>query len=125
MNRSENIRERARSLEESTFRELWTLVVECASILREIAPNRRQIWLQEVIEELFREQEGLCGLCGKPLQRGMHEVDHKIPFVYGGGNERANIQLAHPECNRKKRAAVDPRDLLRYLEDRYMNLPPR
>jgi len=22
------------------------------------------------------------------------EVDHKIPFCYGGGNERGNIQLA-------------------------------
>jgi hypothetical protein len=52
------------------------------------------------------------------------DVDHKIPFCYGGGNERGNIQLAHSACNRLKRAEVNPHDLLAYLEDQYMNLLP-
>jgi 5-methylcytosine-specific restriction endonuclease McrA len=55
------------------------------------------------------------------MQRTDVDVDHKIPFCYGGGHERTNLQLAHPSCNRSRRSSVDPRDLLRYLEDRYMN----
>lgn len=51
-----------------------------------------------------------------------YEVDHIIPFKYGGGNERTNIQLARPPCNLQKGSTVDPHDLLKYLEDRYMNL---
>ena len=78
--------------------------------------------MQKVLDEMYERQRGLCGLCGEPMQRGIHEVDHEIPFVYGGGNERANIQLAHKKCNREKRASVLPKALLRYLEDRYMNL---
>jgi 5-methylcytosine-specific restriction endonuclease McrA len=49
-------------------------------------------------------------------------VDHVIPFSWGGGNERANIQVVHSVCNRQKGRKVDPIDLLIYLEDRYMNL---
>ncbi|KRF39989.1 hypothetical protein ASH01_19565 [Terrabacter sp. Soil811] len=66
-------------------------------------------------------QSGLCALCEEPMQRDDVDVDHKIPFSYGGGHERANLQLAHSSCNRSRRNSVDPRDLLRYLEDRYMN----
>jgi 5-methylcytosine-specific restriction endonuclease McrA len=49
------------------------------------------------------------------------DVDHKIPFCYGGGHERTNLQLAHASCNRSRQSSVAPRDLLRYLESRYMN----
>ena len=122
MDRSEHLRRRAEKLKQTTFRDFWTLVAQCASILRDIAPGKRKPWLQKIIDEMYYQQAGLCGLCGKFMQRGIHEVDHIIPFVYGGGNERGNIQLAHIECNREKRTSVDPENLLRYLEDRYMNL---
>ena len=71
--------------------------------------------------ELYQEQNGLCGLCETSMEPDAYEVDHKIPFAYGGGHERTNLQLAHPECNRRKGASVDPHHLLEYLEDRYMN----
>ena len=122
MDRSANLRERAISLKEVTFRELWALLTENSSILKEIDPIKRRKWLQTIIDELYDRQQGLCGLCKKPMQKGVYEVDHKIPFAYGGGNERTNIQLAHPTCNREKKATVAPCDLLRYLEDRYVNL---
>ena len=124
MDRSRNLRERARSLEMTTFREFWTLVAECSSILQKIAPKKRRNWLGQVVMELYQEQNGLCGLCEKPMEPDAYEVDHKIPFAYGGGHERTNLQLAHPECNRWKGASVDPHhllDTLEYLEDRYMN----
>ena len=123
MKRSNELKERARRLERTAFTEFWTLVVECSSVLNEIQPGRRRPFLQEVVGDLFREQNGLCGICGEQLTDDVaNEIDHIIPFTYGGGNERNNIQLAHNLCNRRKRAQVDPRDLLKYLEDRYMNL---
>lgn len=125
MDKFEQVRRKAEALRDETFRDFWTLVVESASILREISPGRRRLWLAEVLEELRNEQDGKCALCGQRLESAAFQVDHKIPFCYGGGHERNNIQLAHPECNLAKRAAVDPRDLLRYLEDRYMNLTQR
>lgn len=124
-NKARELRSRAEAVKENTFRDFWTLVVECASILREIAPNRRRPWLAKVITEVYEKQDGLCALCGRPLESGEYHVDHVIPFCYGGGNERTNLQLAHPECNLEKKAAVDPYDLLRYLEDRYMNIVPK
>ena len=113
--------DRARSLEESTFTDLWTLVVECSSILKEIAPIKRRPWLRHVVEEMYREQNGRCGLCNDLMEFDAWEIDHKIPSAYGGGNERTDLQLAHTECNRQKRSSVDPHDLLEYLQDRYMN----
>ena len=119
---SRDIRNRAVALERRAFTEFWTSVVESAQLLKQIDPLRRKMWLSHVIEELYEKQQGLCALCGEPLFRGDHHVDHKIPFSYGGGNERGNIQLTHPACNLEKRTQVDPYDLLRYLEDRFMNL---
>jgi 5-methylcytosine-specific restriction endonuclease McrA len=117
----DDLSRRARRLAADSETELWTLVAETASVLRGINQPSRRPWLVSVMEELRDEQLGLCALCGESLGIDGTEVDHKIPFCYGGGNERGNIQLAHAACNRSKRAAVAPRDLLRYLEDRYMN----
>ncbi len=125
MTTSKDVRRRAETLAADTFRELWTLATECASIIREVAPQKRRLWLQEVVDELYGAQRGMCPLCGLPMSRLEVTVDHKIPFAYGGGNERSNLQLAHLTCNQRKQSAVDPRDLIRYLEDRYMNRPPR
>jgi 5-methylcytosine-specific restriction endonuclease McrA len=117
-------RERAASLQKETAEDFWELVVECASILREIHPNQRRLWLAEVVNELYQAQNGLCALCNSQLDPQLMQVDHIIPFTYGGGNERTNLQLAHGQCNNEKRANVDAWDLIKYLECRYMNLPP-
>jgi 5-methylcytosine-specific restriction endonuclease McrA len=111
---------RAERLQRESEAEFSLSVVEIAQELQRISPSQRRPWLADVIAEIYEEQDGLCALCQEPLTATM-DVDHKIPFCYGGGNERANIQLAHPSCNRQKRNAVAPGDLLRYLEDRWMN----
>jgi len=119
---SKLLRKQSQNLSRKKNAELFLLLVECSDILKKISPNKRKPWLSRVIEDLYDEQGGRCALCDEPLEFGKHHVDHKIPFCYGGGNERNNIQLAHPSCNRNKRAEVDPHDLLLYLEDRYMNI---
>ena len=122
MSRSRALADKARQQADAAYHEFWATVVESSEILKEIAPNHRKAWLADVIKELYHEQNGSCPLCDSPLTFGSHHVDHKIPFRYGGGNERGNIQLVHPECNIRKRDRVDPHDLLRHLEDRGMNL---
>jgi 5-methylcytosine-specific restriction endonuclease McrA len=50
------------------------------------------------------------------------EVDHIIPISYGGDNERSNLRLVNRGPNRSRgNRGTDPVDLLRYLEDMYMN----
>ncbi len=122
LDKSSDLRKRAKRLRDLTYHDFWTLVVECSSILQEIAPTRRRLWLQSVIQELYEAQDGKCAISGEPLEQKDYEVDHIIPLVYGGGNERSNLQLVKRQYNRVKGKQVDPIDLLYYLEDRYMNL---
>jgi len=116
------LEKRAANLERDSFHEFFGILIECSQILKNVAPGRRRPWLATVVQELYRSQNGLCAICSQPLSPDDMDVDHKVPFSYGGGNERSNIQVAHSSCNRSKQAEVDPHDLLRYLEDRYMNL---
>jgi 5-methylcytosine-specific restriction endonuclease McrA len=121
-NRISEARGRAERLHDQTSQEFWDLVVECSSILKEIHPNQRKAWLEDVKSDLYQSQNGLCALCDLELEEISSHVDHIIPFTYGGGNEHHNIQLAHAKCNRQKGADVDVWDLLRYLESRYSNI---
>ena len=116
--------ERTKSLKQRKSQEFWELVVECASVLKEIHPTQRKLWLSDVVRELYEAQDGICPLCNRELEPHLIQVDHIIPFTYGGGNERNNLQLAHAKCNNQKSDKVDAWDLLKYLECRYMNLPP-
>jgi len=58
------------------------------------------------------ERDGLsCHLCRKPLRLetkhpdpGYASIDHVIPLARGGGNDLANLRLAHLVCNLRKRA---------------------
>ncbi|MFM5846020.1 HNH endonuclease signature motif containing protein [Aeromonas veronii] len=117
-----DLERRAASLARESYHEFWSNLMECSELLNGMAPARRRPWLLDVVREMHRNQKGICALCSNPIGLSDIDVDHKIPFCYGGGNERGNLQLAHSSCNRSKRAEVDPHDLLRYLEDRYMNL---
>lgn len=96
-------------------------VHEAADEMQPLQNVTRRPWLEDVVLDLLAAQDGRCALCDGPLELDEHDVDHIVPFVYGGGNEQANIQLAHPGCNRSKGAEIAPEVLLRHLEDLYMN----
>ncbi|MFQ5560347.1 MAG: HNH endonuclease [Nitrospinota bacterium] len=121
MTQSSRLASRARSLEKSSFYQFFQELVACSEILKQISPGKRRPWIASVVRELYDEQKGKCSICKTLLRFGKHEVDHIIPFCYGGGNERKNLQITCRSCNRTKRKNVRPNDLLRYLEDRYMN----
>lgn len=53
---------------------------------------------------VWRRDEGVCGICGKPADPLDFHVDHVVPLALGGAHSYANVQVAHPFCNRSKGA---------------------
>jgi 5-methylcytosine-specific restriction endonuclease McrA len=51
---------------------------------------------------LYQRDEGICGICGKPVEHWRFEIDHIIPLSKGGEHSYANTQIAHGRCNRSK-----------------------
>lgn len=77
--------------------------------------NRRRARIKEAggdhsaadIAYLFELQKGKCVLCLKPLIKTKFHVDHHVPLVKGGTNDRSNLRLLHSKCNLSK-GARDP-----------------
>ena len=56
---------------------------------------------------LLRLQQGLCGVCCRPLEgKDLHrmEVDHVVPRSHGGALTVENLRTTHRECNQLKKA---------------------
>ncbi|WP_119680831.1 HNH endonuclease [Indioceanicola profundi] len=75
-------------------------------------------------KHLAERQGWICPECGSDfrLNDGSHHIDHVIPWSLGGGNELANIQILHADCNLRKGARADVDDVIRYLQGRILNL---
>ncbi|WP_019531286.1 HNH endonuclease [Dasania marina] len=114
-----------RKLQRITYQkqaDLIHLLEECSALFRELAPRKRKLFLSHVVQELHAEQQGVCPLCGNKLTLDQFDVDHIIPWHWGGGNERSNLQITHPSCNRSKGNNIeDLQYLVQYLEDKVMN----
>ena len=64
------------------------------------------------LEKLFRKEDGICYLCGKPcdwsdMVEGIAggdypSIDHVRPISKGGTHEWSNVRLAHRKCNTAK-----------------------
>ncbi len=68
-----------------------------------------------VIERIYRNvvwsrDDGICGICKLPV-KGKWELDHRIPIARGGPHTYANVQVAHPKCNRHKGAKMKIEEL--------------
>lgn len=46
--------------------------------------------------------DGVCGICGEDVDPFRFELDHIVPTSRGGEFSYANVQVAHPTCNRQK-----------------------
>lgn len=57
----------------------------------------------EDIKELIILQKGKCTCCKTSIKDSYH-VDHIMPLVKGGSNDRYNLQLLCPTCNLRKNA---------------------
>lgn len=59
------------------------------------------------IIELYERDNGICGICNKPvtkrqLEKGLANRDHIIPVSDGGRDENTNLRLSHSECNNRR-----------------------
>jgi 5-methylcytosine-specific restriction endonuclease McrA len=61
--------------------------------------------------EIFERDHWRCGLCRERVGKKLSwphprsaSLDHVVPLVAGGSHTRANVQLAHLECNIRKNA---------------------
>lgn len=61
------------------------------------------------IAAIEKAQRGRCAYCRVALSKVQRHVDHIVPLILGGSNDRQNIQLLCSACNLSKHAA-DPID---------------
>ena len=74
---------------------------------RDRAKNRRALLRGAFVEyveatAVLRRGNGLCGICGDPVNPYDFEVDHIVPLSRGGPHSYANTQPSHPTCNARK-----------------------
>jgi 5-methylcytosine-specific restriction endonuclease McrA len=60
---------------------------------------------------LYKRDNGICGICHKPVYMNAFEVDHIIPLARGGEHSYKNTCISHPTCNRKKWAKMPSENL--------------
>lgn len=53
------------------------------------------------IKWLHNWDSKICGICGQLIE-GEYQIDHIIPLSRNGEHSVANLQLAHPFCNKSK-----------------------
>jgi 5-methylcytosine-specific restriction endonuclease McrA len=49
----------------------------------------------------------ICGVCEKPIQRGVPDADHIVPRSQGGKSVPENMQFTHRACHRRKHGDVE------------------
>jgi 5-methylcytosine-specific restriction endonuclease McrA len=73
-----------------------------------IDPERvkRKRFPKSMYQRLYDKQQGICPLCDNRLNipATKNEVDHRNPEERDF-NHASNLQLTHPECNRRKSSA--------------------
>ncbi len=58
------------------------------------------------LQAILERDNGICGICGKPVIEQVLEFDHIVPLSRGGGHTNDNLQCAHKRCNRRKGAKL-------------------
>lgn len=71
--------------------------------------NRRYNYRYAVKKRILKGRtHGYCMLCRKLFPREILTIDHKIPLIKGGKNEKSNMQIICRPCHIKKDLKVNP-----------------
>lgn len=67
--------------------------------------RKKQATIVEDVDraEVLRRSDGVCGICGDPVDSSDFHVDHIVPLSKNGDHSYANTQPAHPLCNLRKK----------------------
>lgn len=57
-------------------------------------------------EKKYREQNGICAVCGEHFALNGMEADHIIPWKDGGKTVYENLQMLCTDCNRRKSSGI-------------------
>lgn len=78
--------------------------------------KKRKIYSSDVKRILYIHANGICAVCGKPLQLQEVSLDHYIPLSRGGADDIENLEVTHTSCNRIKSDLL-PEELTSELMD--------
>ena len=81
---------------------------------RRIRPTERVAWPQGLKQELMRRQNNTCAYCGNRKTAPTLEIDHVVPVVRGGSNDKSNLQVICAPCNQRKGIQTDEEFRARY-----------
>jgi len=59
-------------------------------------------WDMVDLRTVYRDANGVCGICHLPVGENEFTIDHIHPISRGGAHILGNLQLAHFACNSSK-----------------------
>lgn|SRR5689334_19274134 len=71
---------------------------------------------QKTLDQLFKDQSGICALCRESMTREEASIDHVIPQKFGGLH--SPLQAAHKICNSFRGHSLEPMPAEYFLENR-------
>jgi 5-methylcytosine-specific restriction endonuclease McrA len=74
------------------------------------------------LDGLYLRDKGICGICKREVLRCDASHDHKIPLSRGGDHSWDNAQLAHFNCNSRKKDRTQE-EYEAYVESRVAATP--
>jgi len=77
---------------------------------------------EELLYELWLEQDRKCYYCGIKIQLKHCELDHKVPVSRGGSDTKKNMVAACHNCNKEK-GNKTVAEYRRYLQEAYGEHP--
>ncbi len=90
------------------------LMLRTRSNERRIKPTERRAWPKGLKQELMRRQNNTCVYCGNRRTARNFEIDHIVPVVRGGSNDKSNLQVICAPCNQRKGIQTDEEFRARY-----------
>jgi len=70
-------------------------------------PGKRCKFTPATRKIIYTRSNGICQLCGKPMEYNDFNIDHIVPLSDGGSNSLDNLRAVHVSCNNFKANRYD------------------